>query len=214
MTLMVNSSRRKLLAVFITLLVVFETAAFAAMMPTPSEPFIQIYLLGSNHLAGNYYPNNDSNIPVGAAVVWYLGVTNNMGTVQLISIRVKIANETIEAPDPQRGIGSQGPLIIDFDRALLNNETWAIPFAWSISNATLSGASVRVLTLHIDNDTYELPDWTATHGYNFRFIFEVWIWQTETNTFEFGWQTEGGHRAAWLQVWFNMTNPNPPSGIH
>lgn len=139
----ISSNRRTLLAVFIALLVVCELTAYAINTPRPTEQFFQLYVLGANHMAGNYYPKNETNIQVGEPLMWYLGATNSMGSVQLISIRVKAGNQTINAPGDQQAIDSPAPVVTDFERALLDNETWEVSFNWSVSNATLSYGSVR-----------------------------------------------------------------------
>jgi uncharacterized membrane protein len=204
-----SQNTRTVIAVFITLLIVCELIVYAATMPSASAQFFRVYVLGRNHLVANYYPDNDSDIRVGEPVEWYLGVTNNMGTVQLVSILVKISNSTIKPPDDQQELESPAPAVTDFDRFLEDNETWEFPFVWNISNATSIDGSTRVVTLQINNETYQISDWSASNGYNFRLIFELWTWQTESNTYEFGWNTNGEHQIAWLQVWFNMTNPPP-----
>jgi len=198
---------RTVIAVFITLLIICEMVAYVATTPRPSEQFFQLYVLGANHMAADYYPNNNTDIHAGEPITWYLGVTDNMGTVQLVSIRVKTSNETIKPPDDQKAIESPAPVLTELTRFIQDNETWETPFVWSISDAVSSGNSTRVLTVEINNGTYQVQDWSASRGHNFRFIFELWTWQTEGNAFEFGWTTNSERRVAWLQVWFNMTIP-------
>ena len=204
-----SQNRRTLIAVFITLLVVCEMVAYVATTPRPREQFFQLYVLGAKHMAADYYPNNDTDIRIGEPVTWYLGVTDNMGTAQLVAIRVKIGNQTIKPPDDQQALESPAPVVTEFMRFLQENETWETPFVWSISDAVSSGNSTRILTLQINNETYQIQDSSASNGHNFRLIFELWTWQTEANAFEFGWTANGEHRVAWLQVWFNMTSPRP-----
>jgi len=201
-----------LIVVFITLLVICEMVAYVATTPRPQEQFLQLYVLGASHMAADYYPNGDTDIGIGEPVTWYLGVTDNMGTVQLISIRVKIGNQTIRPPDDQQGLGSPAPVVTEFMRVLQENETFEIPFVWSVSDAVSVAGSTRILTLQINNDTYQIQDWSARDGYNFRLIFELWTWQTDANGFQLGWTASGEHRVAWLQVWFNMTSPRPTLG--
>ncbi len=62
---MSSTNRRTLLVVFITCLVILEALAYVVTTPRPQEQFFQVYLLGSNRMATNYYPNNDSNIRTG-----------------------------------------------------------------------------------------------------------------------------------------------------
>ena len=199
---------KTVLVVFLTLLIVCETLAYVVNTPRPSEQFFQLYLLGSNHMAADYYPNNSTDLPLGTRVTWSVGVTDNMGSVQLVSVRVKLGNQSISPPEDQNALPSPSPVVTDFGRVLQNNETWEFPFVWSISNATLSGNSTRILTVQINDETYQFSDWSASYGYNFRLIFELWTWQEDANSFEFGWVTSGNERhVAWLQVWFNMTTP-------
>lgn len=193
--------------VLLILIVVCEVIGYVSTTPRPREQYIQVYILGANHMIANYYPNDNSNIGLEESLKWYLGVTNNMGSVQLVSIRVKVSNQSIQQPNDTQASESKAPVATDFSKFLQDNETWEVPFTWNISNATTTEGSVRILTMQIDNETYQIPNWSARSGYNFCLIFEIWTWQTDSNTFEFGWTTNGDHHVAWLQMWFNMTTP-------
>jgi uncharacterized membrane protein len=207
MSFLSSQNRRTLITVFITLLIMCEMLAYVATTPRPREQFFQFYVLGAHHMAADYYPNNNTDISIGEPVTWYLGVTDNMGSVQLVSVRVKIGNQTIKPPDDQNGTESPAPLVAEYMRVLQDNETWETPFVWTITDAVSTGNSTRLLTLQFDNETYKLQDSTASGGRNFRLIFELWTLQLDTDTFQFGWVANGEHRVAWLQVWFNMTSP-------
>jgi uncharacterized membrane protein len=209
MSIISSQNRRTLITVFITLLIICEMLAYVATTPRPQEQFFQLYILGAHHMAADYYPNNDTDISIGEPVTWYLGVTDNMGSVQLVSVRVKIGNQTIKPPNDQNGTESPAPLVAEYMRVLQDNETWEMPFVWTITDAVSAGNSTRLLTLQFDNETYTLQDSTASGGRNFRLIFELWTLQVESDTFQFGWNANGEHRVAWLQVWFNMTSPRP-----
>lgn len=65
MSFISSQNRRTLIAVFFTLLVVCEMLAYVATTPRPQEQFFQIYVLGSNHMAADYYPNGDPDIRIG-----------------------------------------------------------------------------------------------------------------------------------------------------
>jgi len=203
-------SRRTLIVIFIILLAVCETLVYVTTTPRPTEQFMQLYVLGPNQLAADYYPNNQPKVEIREQLVWYLGVTNDMGSVQFISIRVKISNQTIEPPNDTLALESPAPLVIEFTRFLQDNETWLSPFVWSIENMTINGGATHILALQINNETYQISDWSATNGYNFRLIFELWTWQGSTNDFEFGWNSNGVQQAAWLQLWFNTTTLGAP----
>jgi hypothetical protein len=202
---MFAQKRATMVIVFVTFLIVFETIAYIATTPRPAEQFYQLYVLGANHLAADYYPNDDPNIRLGASVSWYLGVTNDMGSVQLVEIRIKLGNQTIQPPDDQTGLPSKAPLIAGFHRFLLDNETWEFPFIWQISNMTSSGSVTRILGLQLNNQTIQILNSSAQNGYNFRLIIELWTWNVDSSSFEFGWYAGTEHQIAWLQVWFNAT---------
>jgi uncharacterized membrane protein len=209
MKLVVSQNKRVLIVVFISLIVVFEMIAYVATTPRPSEQFFQLYVLGSNGMAANYYPANNPDISPNETITWYLGATDFMGNVQFVDIRVKLGNQTINPPDDQLGLPSPSPLITEFQHFTQNNETWQFPFAWRVTNAELVNNRMRILTLEINNETYQVADWSARSGYNFRLIFELWTWDTNTGAPQFGWQTNGERRVAWLQIWFNMTASAP-----
>jgi uncharacterized membrane protein len=207
MSFISSQDRRTLITVFITLLIICEMVAYVANTPRPREQFFQVYVLGARRMAADYYPNNDTNLGLGEPVTWYLGVTDNMGSVQLVSIRVKIGNQTIKPPDDQQAIESPAPVVTEYMRVLQDNETSEMPLVWSISDAISVNGSTRILVLQFNNETYRLQDCSASGGHNFRLIFELWTLQADTDTFQFGWVAGGEHRVAWLQVWFNMTAP-------
>jgi len=204
---MLSQNRRNLLAVFVTALIVLEMVAYVATTPRAGEQFFQLYVLGANRLAADYYPNDDPNIRLRDSVRWYLGVTDFMGTVQLVVIRVKLANQTINPPDEVQGLPSPAPVIIEFKRFIQNNETWEFPFVWQITNAVAIEGTTRILELQINNQTYPVQDSSARNGHNFRLIIELWTLDAESGLIQFGWRAGGERRVAWLQVWFNMTRP-------
>jgi len=207
---MPRQNRRELFVVFIVLLLIFETAAYIATTPRPTEQFFQLYVLGANHLTTDYYPNGNPNIRLRDSVRWYLGAANSMGNVQLIAIRVKLGNQSINPPNTQQSLPSPAPVICEFTRFLANNETWEIPVVWQITNASTVGGSTRILQMHINNSTYTLQDVSARNGYNFRVIIELYSWDDQAGSFQFGWFAGTEHRTAWLQVWFNVTSTQPP----
>jgi uncharacterized membrane protein len=198
-------NKRTLIMVFITLLVVFEMIAYVATTPRPSEQFFQLYVLGSNGMAADYYPNNNPTLSPNETVTWYLGTTNLMGNVQLVDVRVKLGNQTINPPNDTQALPSPAPLVTEFQRFTQDNETWEIPFVWSVTNVGSANNSTHILALEINGENYQVVNCSARSGYNFRLIFELWTWDTNTGAFQFGWETGGEQRVAWLQVWFNMT---------
>jgi hypothetical protein len=205
-----TQNRRNLIVVFITLLIILETAAYISTTPRPQEQFFQLYVLGANRLAADYYPNNSPNLRARDLVRWYVGVSDFMGSVQLIELRVKLGNQTIAPPSDQPLSPSPAPTIMEFSRFLANNETWEFPFTWQILNLASSHNSTQLLRLQLNNQTITVQSLSARSGNNFRLMIELWVWNIDTSAFEYGWFAGTEHRAAWLQLWFNATSPTGP----
>lgn len=200
-----SSKRREFAVLFIIFLVISETIAYMAITPRPGEQFFELYVLGVNRSVGGYYPYEDPNIRIGDSVHWYIKLKNSMNTVQLVAIRVKLGNQSTLSPDILQATSSLAPTVVEFKRVITNNETWELPFNWQITNGTFTEGSTRILEVKINNQTYPVPSISAIKGYNFRLILELWTWNIESNTFEYGWSLQTERRTAWLQVWFNMT---------
>ncbi len=174
MSLLSSQNKRTLIMVFIILIVVFEMIAYVATTPRPAEQFFQLYVLGSNGMTADYYPNNNTDISPYETVSWYLGTTNFMGNVQLVDVRVKLGNQTIDPPDDQQALPSPAPFVAEFQRFTQDNETWQFPFVWSVTNVGLANNTMHILALEINGETFQVVDCSAHSGYNFRLIFELW----------------------------------------
>jgi len=196
------------LALFFTFLIIFEAAAFVATTPRPKESFFELYVLGANGLAGDYYPNNSSFIQLDELVTWQIGIANQMGSVQFVEIQVKLANQTINPPNDTTSSPSPAPLVTEFKHFAADNGTWEFPFVWEILNVTTQGGRSRIFRLQIDQVTYVLtnsPTCSNPSSCEFRFIFELWTWSDYLNDFQIGWLNGDQRRIAWLQLWFYLT---------
>jgi len=202
-----SEDMKRAVTIFVSATMVFSTLAYVAVTPRPREQFFQIYVLGEAKKAERYYPNNNPNIPTGQVVKWYVGTTNFMGSVQYVVIKVKLGNSTIKAPDDAARIPSPAPVLLQFKRVLMNNETWEFPFMWTVKETSVSGGVVNPTLLEINGVGVWNSQVGALRGYNFRIVFELWTFDPENENFVFGWRTGAERRVAWLQIWFNATGP-------
>jgi len=205
--LKLSEDGKRAVTIFISATIVFSTLAYVAVTPRPREQFFQIYVLGETRKAERYYPNNNPNILVGQVVRWHLGATNFMGSVQYVVIKVKLGNSTIKAPDDVKYVPSPAPLLLQFKRVLVNNETWEFPFVWVIREIGVNGGMVNPALLEINGVGVRNSQVGALKGYNFRVVFELWTFDLESESLVFGWRTGAERRVAWLQIWFNATSP-------
>jgi hypothetical protein len=201
---------KRAVVIFISATIIFSALAYVAVTPRPKEQFFQLYVLGETRMAERYYPDDNPNILVGRSVKWYLGATNFMGSVQYVVIKVKLGNSTIKAPDDVNYMPSPAPVLLEFRRVLMDNETWEFPFAWIIGEVIEIGdmTSATVLVINVkDGAEVRSGQVSALNGHNFRIIFELWTFDPLTEELMFGWRAGGERRVAWLQMWFNATKP-------
>jgi hypothetical protein len=210
-------SVRSLLPIFLIALVFFELLAYSTTTTHPQETYFQFYVLGSKENFGNYYPNNSSYLQVGENIEWNVGVTNRMGSIQLVSIRVKLGNQTIDPPNDTMGLPSPAPLLTEFERFVPNNQTWEFPLDWQMGNYTTSAdGHVAIRDLQINNVTYALGGLVtclSIRSCSFRLIIELWVWNVGTGNFQITWWNGEEERMVWLQLWFELGQgviPPPP----
>jgi len=203
-----SRSIQRLLPLFLTSLIILEAVAYVVTTPSPREGFFELYALGANGTASDYYPNNSTFIQPTQPVTWYVALSNQMGSFQYVDIRVKLGNQTINPPNDTIASPSPAPLIVEFKRFISDNATWEIPFVWQILNFSTQGNHLRVLQLQIDNVSYLIQNAPTcpVHGScSLRFIFELWTWDVSVGDFQIGWRNGNRQRMAWLQFWFNPT---------
>jgi len=199
-----SEDKKRAVIIFASAFMIFAMLAYVAVTPLPKEKFFQLYALGDTKKAERYYPNNNTNLSTDTPVKWYLGTNNFMGSIQIAIIRVKLGNQTLVSPNETQATPAPLPILVEFRKVLLNNETWEFPFVWKIANITDVG-NLAYLTLNINGAEKYIEEVGAKDGYNYRLVFELWTLDIESNEIVFGWKASNQRRAAWLQLWFNAT---------
>jgi hypothetical protein len=195
------------LAVFITLLIIFATIAYLSTATIPREQFFQFYVLGANGQTKNYFPDSSGNLPLNTSVRWYLGTINNMLSPQMVVLKIKLGNLTALSPTDVPPTPANLPIIAEYKRILIHNETWTLPVDWKVTEIRNINSSVY-LTLQFGNGTVSVGDVSATNGTFFRIILELWTLDGRSGDYMFGWRTGDVQKVAWLQLWFNVTDTN------
>ena len=174
------------------------------ILPSREEYFFALAVLGENRKAEGYYPKNDPRIEVGEEVRWNIYLYNHMGEAQYVSVKVKLLNSTISAPNSTSIEPSSTEAIYEIRRIVLKNETWLYPFSWSIEDLDLQNNYVEIKHLKINTNIIEASS-IAQVGTNYRLILELWVYDENIKDFRFGWINEGELYCAWNQIWFNAT---------
>ena len=185
--------------------IVTSTLFYASLNPPPSEQFFAMWILGARGLAENYYPNDNSTLSADEQVKWTLGVYNHMSGLEYVVVRVKLLNATMPGPDELNGTPSPASPIFEFTRVLVDNETWTIPFTWAILNMKMTDGSLSITGLAINQTPVKGQLGTAVLGHNFRFVFELWSYDENTQNLIFSWNGSDTPHLVWTQIWFNAT---------
>jgi hypothetical protein len=195
--------------VYISVCLVLVLASFApvviAYLPRRGEPVMALAVLGEEGMAEKYYPGDDPSIEVGEEVHWTLYLYNHMGEARYVAVRVKLLNSTMSAPDSTSSTPSLAPVVYEVRRVILDNETWLYPLVWSLLKVGEYGDLVSIEGLMINGRIFQTGV-EAVHGYNFRVVIELWVYDEASENFIFGWMSGPESSYAWNQIWFNVTS--------
>ncbi len=197
---------RLFLIVMLTMLPVFSLVNYLESVPRPNDDYFALYTLGAKGTAEHYFPEDQTDILPGENLTWYVGLYNHMTTVRYVMLSFKILNGTMRGPDDVEKVSSTRQAFFEKSRLLMSNETWILPISWSVSNATKSVDGTTINSLLFNGQALSRNVVvSATGGYNFRIVIELWVYDGFTGDFSFPWISNGENNVAWNQVWFNMT---------
>ena len=184
------------------LLLISVSPLIMLSFPRKIEPFFTLSLLGNDSKIDNYFPDNNQNIEIGNQIKWVMYLYNHMGESKYISVRIKLLNSTMTAPNSTISKPSPYLPIYEYGRILLHNETWIYPFEWSVLKVIENNNSIIIKNIVINDEIVEANAVSITG--NFRLVIELWMWNTNTRDFIFGWSTESIY-GPWNQIWFNVS---------
>jgi hypothetical protein len=201
------SRTREFLSLFLAFVALVSLVAWVNANPPATEQFASISVLGPNNDAVSYFPNNNRIVTLNQPVSWTIQVFNHMGSSQLFQLRIKLANRTITGPDPTSSppISSDGPVVFNSTRAMLQNETWTIPIQWSVTSKTTGVQMVTIGSMLVNGQTSttNVPALIVPNGNNFRIVVELWSYDIPTRGFLFSYLSGGVPYGVFDQVWFS-----------
>jgi uncharacterized membrane protein len=195
-------NRKEIVTIFLGSLILTSLLAWVSATPPRTEQFASVSVLGSRMTVANYFPNNVATVTLNEQIGWNLQVYNHMGTSQLFLLKVILANTTITGPDAARNIPTQGSLLMQSFRVVLNNETWSLPLQWSITGETNAGGSTTIQTMMVNNNPVN-GGISAVNGKSFRIVLELWSYDTQEHNVIFSFEVSGVLNSIFNQVWFN-----------
>jgi len=170
--------------------------------PRYEEYFFEFGLLGGEGKAEGYFPDDNSTISLGTPMSWQIYVHNHMGSEQEISIRAKILNSTMRAPDDREHLPSPEPSFVEVPVYLSVDETVLVPFSWSVLDTEYQNGTV-IRSLIVNGESVEV-DAEAVSDDRFRIVFELWVYDQASEEYIFGWHSRDEFYSASIYMWFNL----------
>jgi uncharacterized membrane protein len=170
----------------IVLCLVLLAPALDIILPSPgSEKFSELWILGPGHKMEGYpyniFPETDYHV--------FLGVSNQMGSLEYYLVRVKLANQSDSLPDKSAGIPSSLPTAYEYRLFVENNATLETDFSFSFNDISFEGNVGRISALTINgkaiNVSKPVTRDASDNGFHYTIFFELWIYNSTISNFQF-----------------------------
>jgi hypothetical protein len=166
----------------------------------PGDNFLGAGILNQEGLAQDYFPLGFNEKP---GAIWNIYVSNQMGAVQYLSVRVKLTNSTGQSPDSVYCIPSEGIQLMEERVMVLDGEELLIPLNWTLANYTVYNNTARISSVIINNHSQNVT--LVDSGGMFKMIFEIWVYNSVSGDFTFIWSSNNQNRCSWAQLSFDVT---------
>lgn len=181
----------------IVALIVASPALSRILVFPRTEFFTEMWLLGPNNTAEDY----PFNLTSGQNYTVNLGLANSLGYAAYYVVEVKFRNET--EPGPTNSTASSLPSLFNITAFVADQGSWQIPLTFGFNySVNESVPLVSFYNMTFNDVTLDLTGQTAAYnttrsGFYGNLFFELWIYDTTLNSFQFN------QRSVWL--WLNMT---------
>jgi len=162
------------------------------------ERFSELWLLGPNHLAGDY----PFNVDVNETYRVFAGVGNHLGGSSYYLVYVKFRNQTQPLPDVSGSTPSSLPSLYEFRFFIEEGETWESLLTFAFQNVSLQGNSVFVSNVSINDVTFSVNSYSMwdseNQGFHYQLFFELWLYDITSRSFQY--------HNRFVGIWLNMTS--------
>ena len=187
------------LVLFLSFVAIYGSVAIYLISPKPAQSFMGFGILSQNGSLAGYLAGSNPTITPNETFSWHFEVTNKLGTVQLLRIVYRIENLTLAGPNETSP--ATIPAAGASDRFVAEGDT-SINFTWTLLHVSRTNRLTSIV-LSI-NGQKASPAVGAVSGRDFRFVFELWTFDSGSNSFQYGWQGPSSRIGAWLQIWFSV----------
>lgn len=184
-------------SLILMLVVMIPTFSLVIRIPSGSERFSELWLLGPEHRAENY----PFNVSVNEQYHLFVGVGNHLGSSSYYRVYVKFHNQTQQLPNSTTSEPSPLPPIHEFRFILSDGEAWETPLTFNIENVLFQQNFSLVQNISINGIVFPV-NYTSTwdsdrNGFNYQMFFELWLYNMTTNCFQY--------HNRFVGLWLNVT---------
>jgi hypothetical protein len=188
-----------LLLLFASFSLIYSSIAYYSLSRPPSQAFMGWGVFSPAGSLSDYFSEAGANVSIGETLNWHFAITNQMGSIQYAKVVYRLANST--TANPNATVPSTVPQLGNSSVFVPNLQTAFVNFTWSISSKSVQGGMVFVkMTI---NGQQVSPLVGAVGGQRFRFFFELWTYDTSSQSFQYGYKAQNSRVGVPLQVWFN-----------
>jgi len=186
----------------LTLIAVAPTLGMIVPIPSGSEQFSELWLLGPNHMAEDYPFNITSNHNYSVV----LGIGNRLGYCAYYLVEVKFRNQTQSAPHGFNRTPSNLSALFNITAFVADEEIWELPLTFSFGytyNETLSQVKFYNLALNdfeLDMKNYTIVWDVENDGFFGNLFFELWLYNMASSSFQY--------HSRFVGIWLNATVSN------
>jgi len=172
-------------SLILMLIPVVPTLSLFIRIPSGSERFSELWLLGPAHTAENY----PFNVSVNEEYNLFVGVGNHLGSSSYYMVYVKFRNQTQQLPNSTTSEPSSLPPLNEFRFVLTDGEVWEAPLTFVIENVLLQQNFSIVQNISI-NDIVFPVNYTSTwdsdrNGFYYQMFFELWLYNMTSSSFQY-----------------------------
>ena len=189
-----------LLLLFGSFSLVYSSVAYYSLSRLPSQEFMAWGIFSPSGSLSNYFSGAGANITVGQTLDWHFAITNQMGSIQYVQVVYRLANST--SPHPNATVpASIVPQLGNSSVFIPNGRMAFVNFTWSVTSKSSQGGMIFI-NMRINGQQVS-PPLGAVGGQRFRFFFELWTFDIDSSSFQYGYQAQSSRVGVPLQVWFN-----------
>jgi uncharacterized membrane protein len=167
-------------------ILLFSSPSIGLLVKAPAgEEFSELYILGPNHMTGNFPFNITENV----AYTVYLGVGNYMGSSAYYTCYVKLRNTSEPLPNATLGTPSPLPALYEFKTFLKDGQTWETPLTFKVNSVSFSSNAFLLQSITINDKEFAVNKtaaWNAeSSGYYYDLLIELWAYNASMGAVQY-----------------------------